>query len=101
MINLYRGVNVRGIYQCLSYKEKTLVWTTAIAGIVLTIALLVDYAGIVAAAQIEATMGTLVIAGLAFAQVREMRQSRLAHECPHIIVDTDHTRRPDVYIKVR
>ena len=101
MIDLHRGVNVREIYQSLSYKEKALVWTTAIAGIVLTIALLVDYAGIVAAAQIEATMGTLVIAGLAFAQVREMRQSRLAQERPHVIVDTDHSKRPDVYVVLR
>lgn len=101
MIDLHRGVNEREIYQSLSHKEKALVWTTAIAGVVLTIALLVVYARIVAAAQIGATIGTLVIAGLAFAQVREMRQSRLAQERPHVIVDTDHSKRPDVYVVLR
>jgi hypothetical protein len=58
-------------------------------------------AGIVAGAQIAAAIGTLLLAGLAFAQVREMRRARLAQERPHVIVDTDHTKPPLVYLVVR
>ena len=52
-------------------------------------------------AQIGATVGTLIIAGLAFAQIREMRENRLAQERPQVIVDTDHSKPPLVYVVLR
>src|SRR3712207_5769469 len=66
----------------------------------MTKALLVTYIGIVAAAQIGATIGTLVIAGLAFAQVREMQAARLAQEQPQVIVDANYSKPPLVYVVV-
>jgi hypothetical protein len=91
---------VREIYENLSHKEKALVWTAAVTAIVLLIAWLVSYAGIVAAAQIGATFGTLAIAVLAFRQVGEMREARLAQEKPQVIVDADYSNPPFVYVVV-
>ncbi len=88
-------------YRVLSPKERALVWTAAITFGILIFTWVVRSAGIVAGAQIAAAIGTLLLAGLAFAQVREMRQARLAQERPHVIVDTDHTRPPLVYLVVR
>jgi hypothetical protein len=89
------------LYRGLSPKERALVWAAVIAVVVLIVTRTVGSAGIVAGAQIAAAIGTLLLAGLAFAQVSEMRQARLAQERPHVIVDTDHTKPPLVYLVVR
>lgn len=56
---------------------------------------------LVAAAQILSSFGTLSLAGLAFRQVREIKQARLAQERPQVIVDADYSRRGLVDVVIR
>lgn len=88
-------------YRSLGRGEKALV----LAGVLATVAWVVvagdSNDGIVAAAQVAAAVGTFILAGLAFAQVSEMRKSRIAQERPQVIVDTDHSRPPWVFIVVK
>jgi hypothetical protein len=58
-------------------------------------------AGVVAGAQVAAALGTFVLAGLAYAQVQEMRQARREALQPHVLVDADQTKPPFVYVVVR
>lgn len=92
---------MRDIYRGLDRKERVLVWMAAIALTVLVASLVVGNAGIVAAAQIVAALGTLVLAGLAYAQVREMREVRVAQERPQVIVDADYGDRDTISVVVR
>ena len=89
------------IYRNLGPEEKALVWVAAAALVVVIIAPRVSSIGFVAWAQAAAAIGTFILAGLAFAQVREMREARVAQERPHVIVDTDHSKPPNVYLVVR
>jgi hypothetical protein len=57
--------------------------------------------GIVAGAQVAAAIGTLILATLAFAQVRELRETRLAQERPQVIVDEEYSDPPMLHIVVR
>lgn len=88
-------------YRNLDVKEKVLVW----AGVVAVFGLLVGFGGEslgpVAWAQISAAAGTLVLAFLAFAQVKELRETRIAQERPQVIVDADYSRDPLVLVAVR
>lgn len=92
MLNLYRSLTRRG---------KALVWGAGIALAVLIFSFGSNSAGVVAGAQIMAAWGTLALAALAYMQVNEMRESRLAQERPQVIVDADYSRRDAVDIVVR
>jgi hypothetical protein len=61
----------------------------------------VSSAGIVAGAQVAAALGTLILAALAFSQVRELRATRIAQERPQVIVDEESSDPPMVHIVVR
>lgn len=89
------------VYQRLSLKEKTLVWIVAAALVILLVELGNASEGVAAAAQVVAGLGTLVLASLAFEQVREMRETRLAQERPQVLVAADHSRPPFVNVVVR
>ena len=91
MLDFYRGLEPR---------EKALVFVVAIAVIVLIFGTGGDNAGIVAGAQVAAALGTFILAGLAYAQVREMRETRISQERPHVIVDADY-KSSFVYLVVR
>ena len=90
-----------GIYRSLGPKERLLVWVATIAIGILLLSWSVSSVGIVAVAQVGAALGTLILATLAFAQVREMREARIAQERPHVIVDADHSKPPLVDLVVR
>jgi hypothetical protein len=92
---------VLNIYRSLGTKERALVWVAVVAVAVLVASLVVGGAGLVAGAQIVAAVGTLALAGLAFAQVREMREARLAQERPQVIVDADYSPNGAVKVVVR
>lgn len=92
MINLHRS---------LSAGEKGLVWMAGTAAFLWLFGSAGTTAGVVAAAQVAAAVGTFVLALLAASQVREMREARIAQERPQVIVDTDHSKPPYVYVVVR
>jgi hypothetical protein len=77
VLDIYRSL--RNIYRSLDPIEKALVWTP-VALFILTLAPRVSSAGLVAGAQVAAALGTFALAVLAFYQVREMRESRLAQD---------------------
>lgn len=89
------------IYRSLSPKERTLVWVAMIAVVVLSAVAIVGNAGIVAGAQVAAAIGTFALAALAFAQVRELREARIAQERPQVIVDADYSHPPFVFVVLR
>ncbi len=74
------------IYRRLPPKEKALVWVAA-ALVIAILAPRVNGAGLVAGAQVAAALGTFALALLAFRQVEELRETRIAQERPQIIVD--------------
>jgi len=73
---------VLNFYRSLDPKEKALVWVGAVALVICVLAPRVSSAGIVAIAQVAAALGTFALAVLAFYQVREMREARLAESSP-------------------
>jgi len=85
------------VYRRLAPKEKALVWAVVTIGVVW----IVGSGGIVAGAQVAAAVGTFVLAGLAYAQVREMRQVRREASRPQVLVEADQTNPPHVYVMVR
>ncbi|MGF1472103.1 MAG: hypothetical protein ACFB50_10230 [Rubrobacteraceae bacterium] len=89
------------IYHSLSAKEKSFLWVAATIVVVLLGVAIVNNAGIVAGAQVAAAIGTLALAVTAFAQVRELRETRIAQEQPQVIVDADYGRAPLVSVVVR
>ena len=89
------------IYRSLSQREKVLVWVVAIASIVAVGNLAGSSSFAVVWAQTASAIGTLALASLAYAQVRELRETRIAQERPQVIVDTDHNRPPLVYVVLR
>lgn len=80
MLNFYRG---------MSSTEKALIGVAVVASIVVIFSSGDDNAGIVAGAQVAAALGTFILAGLAYGQVREMRETRISQERPHVIVNTE------------
>jgi hypothetical protein len=76
-------------------------WVAGIGITVPGVILLISYAGVVAAAQIAAAGGTLVLAALAYAQVGEMREARIAQQRPHVIVDADYSHQDWVSVVVK
>jgi hypothetical protein len=92
---------VLNLYRSLGQGEKALVALAAIAGIAWIVAAGNANDGIVAAAQVAAALGTFVLAGLAYAQVREMRQARRETMRPQVLVEADQTKPPHVYVVVR
>ncbi len=92
MLDFYRG---------LDPKEKVLVWAVAVAVVIVIFGAGGDNAGFVAGAQVMAATGTLALAGLAFAQVKELRETRIAQERPHVIVDADYYPDSRVNVVVR
>jgi hypothetical protein len=89
------------IYRSLDRKGRVLVWAAGVVLVVLVLSLVVGNAGVVAAAQIAAALGTLVLAALAYAQVREMREARMAQQRPHVIVDADYSHQDWVSVVVK
>lgn len=89
------------LYRSLSRSGKALVWGAGIALVVLIFSFGGNNAGVVAGAQIMAALGTLALAALAYTQVNEMRESRLAQERPQVIVDADYSRRGIVDLVIR
>ncbi len=85
----------------LESRETVLVWVAGVVLAVLAVSLIVGNAGIVAGAQIAAAVGTLVLAGLAYAQVSEMREVRIAQERPQVIVDADYSDKDTISVVVR
>ncbi len=77
------------IYRSLDPKEKLFVWVALIATGVLLAVTIVGNAGIVAGAQVAAAIGTFALAALAYAQVRELRETRIGQERPQVIVDLE------------
>jgi hypothetical protein len=92
---------VLDFYRRLTAREKAIVWVAAVVLIVLVVVLGNEYQGVAAEAQVAAATGTLILAGLAFAQVRELRETRIAQERPQVIVDADQSDPPLLYIVVR
>jgi hypothetical protein len=88
---------VLDFYRGLAPKEKALVWAVVIVGVVW----IFGSGGIVAGAQVTAALGTLALAGLAFRQVEELRETRIAQERPQIIVDADYYTDQRVNVVVR
>lgn len=78
MLDLYRG---------LSPKDKAVLWAAGIAVIVLVVVFGNEYTGVAAGAQVAAAVGTFVLAVLAYSQVGEMRETRIAQDRPQVIVD--------------
>lgn len=87
------------IYRGLDPKEKLLVWVAVAA--LLVLALGGDGMGLVAGAQVVAAVGTLALAGLAYAQVKELRETRIAQERPQVIVDADYSSTDVINVVVR
>lgn len=56
---------------------------------------------LVAYAQIGSAVATVVLALMAFSQVREMRAARIEQQRPHVIVDADYGHRDVVSVVVR
>jgi hypothetical protein len=92
---------VVNIYRSLTPKGKTLVWVAAVASVIAILVPRVSSVGLVAGAQVAAALGTLILAALAFAQVRELRETRIAQERPQVIVDEDYSGPPMLHIVVR
>jgi hypothetical protein len=92
---------VLDFYRRLAQRDKVLLWVAVIAGGVWILGSGGNSAGIVAGAQVAAALGTFVLAGLAYAQVREMRQARREASRPHVLVEADQTNPPHVYVVVR
>lgn len=76
-------------------------WAAGIALVIFAVSLVVNNVDIVAVAQITVALGTLAIASLAYAPVREMREVRIAQERPHVIVDADYGHRDVISVIVR
>jgi ABC-type nickel/cobalt efflux system permease component RcnA len=87
------------VYRSLSGREKALAWAVLAAVVVAAISLAGQNA--VAWAQVASALATVVLAGLAYAQVRELRDTRIEQQRPHVIVDADHSRPPFVYVVLR
>ena len=85
-------------YHSLTVGEKAWVWTASVASVALVMVFGNEYPGVAAGAQVAAAAGTFILAGLAYSQVREMREARKAQERPQVIVDVDHSKPPHVYV---
>ncbi len=88
-------------YHSLTVGEKAWVWTASVAAVALVMVFGNEYPGVAAGAQVAAAAGTFILAGLAYSQVREMREARKAQERPQVIVDVDHSKPPHVYVVLR
>ncbi len=88
-------------YRSLSVREKVWVWAAGVAVIGLVMVSGNEYQGVAAGAQVAAAAGTFILAGLAYSQVREMRETRVAQERPQVIVDVDHSKPPYVNVVLR
>lgn len=87
------------VYRSLGRGEKLLFWAVAVAIVVAILDL--DGADFVLFAQVAAAAGTLGLAGLAYAQVRELRLTRVSQERPIVVVDMDFSGSPQMYVVVR
>lgn len=92
---------MRNIYRSLVLRERAFVWVAVMAALVALTAWVFSRAGVAAAAQVAAAVGTLITALLILAQLREMQEARLAQERPQVIVDLENRTSPFVYVVVR
>lgn len=88
------------IYRSLASAEKLLVIVLVIVTFIILLGFTANEIG-AATAQTVSAAATLVLAGLAFAQVHELRETRREQQRPHVIVDADYSNSPLVDVVLR